>query len=122
MLGTYALSSGYFDAYYMKAQKVRALIRRDFDRAFEHVDVIVGPTAPTVAFRAGEKADDPLAMYLSDMYTVPINLAGIPAISIPCGVGPASGLPVGFQIIGNMFDEKTILRVAHQLERAGINA
>ncbi len=118
MLGTYALSSGYFDAYYMKAQKVRALIRQDFDRAFEQVDVIAGPTAPTVAFKIGEKADDPLAMYLSDIYTVPVNLAGIPALSVPCGVGAESGLPVGIQFIGNAFQEAKILNVAWHVEQS----
>lgn len=118
MLGTYALSSGYYDAYYLKAQKVRALIRKDFDDAFQDVDVIVGPTSPSVAFRIGEKSSDPLSMYLSDIYTVPINLAGVPAISVPVGKGSTSGMPVGFQIIGKMFDEATLLRVAHQLEQA----
>ncbi len=117
MLGTYALSAGYFDAYYIKAQKVRALIRRDFDRAFERVDVIAGPTAPTVAFPIGEKSDDPLAMYLSDIYTVPVNLAGVPAISVPCGVGASSGLPVGLQFIGPMFGEAAILRAAWHVEQ-----
>ncbi len=116
MLGTYALSSGYYDAYYLKAQKVRALIKKDFDDAFSKVDVIVGPTAPTTAFKIGERAADPLAMYLSDIYTVPVNLAGLPGISIPCGKGADSGLPIGFQIIGKSFEEETILRVAHQLE------
>ncbi len=118
MLGTYALSAGYYDAYYLKAQKVRALIRKDFDDAFEKVDVIVGPTTPTTAFKIGEKSDDPLALYLEDVYTVPVNLAGLPAVSVPCGNGKDSGLPVGFQIIGKMFDEKTVLRVAYQLEHA----
>lgn len=117
MLGTYALSSGYYDAYYLKAQKVRALIKMDFDDAFAKVDVIVGPAAPTTAFKIGEKSSDPLAMYLSDIYTVPVNLAGLPGISIPCGNGAESGLPVGFQIIGRSFDEETVLRVAHQLEQ-----
>lgn len=117
MLGTYALSAGYFDAYYLKAQKVRALIRNDFDKAFEQVDVIAGPTSPTVAFKLGEKSDDPLAMYLSDIYTVPVNLAGVPAISVPCGVGSVSGLPVGLQLIGNLFDEAAMLRVARAVER-----
>jgi aspartyl-tRNA(Asn)/glutamyl-tRNA(Gln) amidotransferase subunit A len=117
MLGTYALSAGYFDAYYLKAQKVRALIRQDFDKAFEHVDVIVGPTSPTVAFKIGEKSDDPLAMYLSDIYTVPTNLAGVPAISVPCGLGKESGLPVGIQLIGGMFQEPTILRAAWHIEQ-----
>jgi len=117
MLGTYALSSGYFDAYYLKAQKVRALIKKDFDDAFEDVDVIVGPTTPTVAFKAGEKADDPLAMYLSDIYTVPVNLTGLPGISVPCGNGVRSNLPVGFQIIGKAFDESTVLQVASTIEK-----
>ena len=121
MLGTYALSSGYYDAYYLKAQKVRALIKRDFDNAFNPavagVDVIVGPTAPSTAFKIGEKSSDPLALYLEDIYTVPVNLAGLPGISIPCDNGRESGLPVGFQIIGNSFDEEVILRVAHSLEK-----
>jgi aspartyl-tRNA(Asn)/glutamyl-tRNA(Gln) amidotransferase subunit A len=116
ILGTYALSSGYYDAYYIKAQKVRSLIKKDFADAFKKVDVIVGPTAPTTAFRIGEKASDPLSMYLSDIYTVPVNLSGLPAISIPCGNGSVSNMPVGFQIIGNSFDESTIIRTAHQLE------
>ncbi len=116
MLGTYALSSGYYDAYYLKAQKVRALIKKDFDDAFKKVDVIVGPTAPNTAFKIGEKASDPLALYLEDIYTVPLNLAGLPGISVPCGNGKDSGMPVGFQIMGKSFDEATILRVAHQLE------
>jgi aspartyl-tRNA(Asn)/glutamyl-tRNA(Gln) amidotransferase subunit A len=117
MLGAYALSAGYFDAYYVKAQKVRALIRRDFDRAFEQVDVIAGPTSPTTAFKIGEKSDDPLAMYLSDIYTVPVNLAGVPAVSVPCGVGAESGMPVGLQLIGKMFDEQTILKAAYNVEQ-----
>ena len=116
MLGAYALSSGYYDAYYLKAEKVRALVKKDFDNAFRSVDVIVGPTAPGVAFKLGEKSSDPLSLYLEDLYTVPINLAGLPGISVPCGKGSNSGLPVGFQIIGKSFDEETILRVAHQLE------
>lgn len=118
MLGTYALSAGYFDAYYLKAQKVRALIRKDFDHAFEKVDVIIGPTSPTTAFKIGEKTDDPLAMYLSDIYTVPVNLAGVPAISVPCGLGSESQLPVGVQLIGNMFQEATILRAAWHIEQS----
>src|SRR3989344_957904 len=117
MLGTYALSAGYYDAYYLKAQKVRALIRKDFDDAFVEVDVIVGPTAPSTAFKIGEKSDDPLALYLEDIYTVPINLAGLPALSLPCGLGSKSNMPVGFHIIGKAFDEETILRVGHQLEQ-----
>jgi aspartyl-tRNA(Asn)/glutamyl-tRNA(Gln) amidotransferase subunit A len=118
MIGAHALSSGYYDAYYLKAQKVRALIKKDFDTAFESIDVIVGPTAPNTAFKIGEKVSDPLAMYLEDIYTVPLNLAGLPGISIPCGKGKDSNMPVGFQIIGKSFDEVTILRVAHQLEGA----
>lgn len=118
MLGTYALSAGYYDAYYLKAQKVRALIKKDFDEAFKKMDVLVGPTSPTVAFKLGEKANDPLAMYLSDIYMVQVNLAGLPSISIPCGKGSESGMPVGFHIMGNSFREDTVLNVAHQLEQA----
>ena len=117
MLGTYVLSSGYYDAYYLKAQRVRTLIRRDFDAAFESVDALVTPTTPTPAFRIGEKADDPLAMYLSDIFTVTVNLAGLPAVSIPCGV-TRGGLPVGLQIIGRRFDEETVLRIGAAVERA----
>jgi len=116
MLGTYALSSGYYDAYYKKAQKVRTLIKRDFDRVFESFDVIAGPTAPTTAFRIGEKVGDPLTMYLNDICTIPVSLAGAPAISVPCGL--ADGLPVGLQIIGKPFDEATVLRAAHAYEQA----
>ena len=118
MLGAYALSSGYYDAYYLKAQKVRALIKKDFDEAFNKVDIIVGPTAPHTAFKLGEKISDPLSLYLEDIYTVPVNLTGLPAISIPCGNGATSGMPVGFQIIGRSFDEETVLRVSYQLEQA----
>lgn len=118
MLGAYALSSGYYDAYYLKAQKVRACIKKDFDDAFKKVDIIVGPTAPNTAFKIGEKASDPLALYLEDIYTVPVNLAGLPALSLPCGNGHESNLPVGFQVIGRSFDEETILRVSYQLEQA----
>lgn len=114
MLGTYALSSGYYDAYYLKAQKVRTLIRQDFDQIFADYDVIVGPTAPTVAFEIGSQIDDPLTMYANDVCTVPVNLAGLPAISVPCGL--SEGLPVGLQIIGKAFDEATILRIAHAYE------
>ena len=117
MLGAYALSAGYYDAYYLKAQKVRALIKKDFTDAFKDVDVIVGPTTPNTAFKIGEKVSDPLALYLEDIYTVPLNLAGLPGISIPCGLGSESGMPVGFQIIAKPFDETTLLRVAHQLEK-----
>jgi aspartyl-tRNA(Asn)/glutamyl-tRNA(Gln) amidotransferase subunit A len=120
MLGTHALSSGYFDAYYLKAQKIRALIKRDFDTAFEQVDVIVGPTSPSTAFKIGERAQDPLAMYLSDIYTVPVNLAGLPALSLPCGNGKESGLPVGFHMIAKEFREDTLLHAAYQLEQADL--
>ena len=112
MLGTYALSAGYYDAYYLKAQKVRTLIRQDFDRAFAHVDVIAAPTAPTTAFRIGEKADNPLEMYLSDIFTLSASLAGIVGAVIPCGFD-RDHLPIGLQIIGPAFDEPTVLRVAH---------
>ncbi|EGO65563.1 Asp-tRNA(Asn)/Glu-tRNA(Gln) amidotransferase subunit GatA [Acetonema longum] len=115
MLGTYALSSGYYDAYYLKALKVRTLIKQDFDRAFESVDVLITPTAPTQAFKVGEKVNDPLTMYLEDVCTVPINLAGVPALSMPCGF--AGGLPVGLQIIGKPLGEETILRTAYTLEQ-----
>nr|WP_264760831.1 Asp-tRNA(Asn)/Glu-tRNA(Gln) amidotransferase subunit GatA [Aneurinibacillus migulanus] len=116
MLGTYALSSGYYDAYYKKAQQVRTLIKQDFDEVFKKYDVIIGPTAPTTAFKIGEKVNDPLTMYLEDICTIPVNLAGIPAISVPCGFA-SNGLPVGLQIIGKAFDESTILRVAHAYEQ-----
>jgi aspartyl-tRNA(Asn)/glutamyl-tRNA(Gln) amidotransferase subunit A len=111
MLGTYALSSGYYDAYYLKAQRVRTLLTRDFEEAFQKVDAIVTPTAPTPAFKIGEKSDDPLSMYLADIYTVTADLAGIPGISVPCG-NTRSGLPIGLQILGKHFDESTVLRVA----------
>jgi aspartyl-tRNA(Asn)/glutamyl-tRNA(Gln) amidotransferase subunit A len=116
ILGTFVLSSGYYDAYYLRAQKVRSLIRQDFERAFEECDVVATPTSPIPAFRFGEKTDDPLQMYLADIFTVPANLAGIPGISVPCGF--ASGLPVGLQLLGRRFDEATLLRVAAVLERA----
>ena len=116
LLGTYVLSSGYYDAYYLKAQKVRALIKQDFDRAFEQCDVIVGPTSPTPAFAFGEKTDDPLEMYLSDIYTISTNLATLPGISVPCGLTDA-GLPTGLQIMAKPFDEATMLRVAHCYEQ-----
>ncbi|HEV8493880.1 MAG TPA: Asp-tRNA(Asn)/Glu-tRNA(Gln) amidotransferase subunit GatA [Candidatus Angelobacter sp.] len=112
MLGTYALSSGYYDAYYLKAQRVRTLLTRDFEQAFQKVDAIVTPTAPTPAFKIGEKSDDPLSMYLADIYTVTADLAGVPGISVPCGK-TQSGLPIGLQILGRHFDESTVLRVAH---------
>jgi aspartyl-tRNA(Asn)/glutamyl-tRNA(Gln) amidotransferase subunit A len=117
MLGTYALSSGYYDAYYLKAQKVRTLLARDFEDAFRQVDAIVTPTAPTAAFKLGEKTADPLAMYLADIYTVTADLAGVPGISVPCGQTKA-GLPIGLQILGRHFDEGTVLRLAHAVERA----
>jgi aspartyl-tRNA(Asn)/glutamyl-tRNA(Gln) amidotransferase subunit A len=117
MLGTYALSAGYYDAYYLKAQKVRTLLTRDFDEAFRKVDAIVTPTSPTAAFRLGEKANDPLAMYLADIYTVTADLAGIPGISVPCGESKAK-LPIGLQILGKHFAESTILRLAHAYEQA----
>jgi aspartyl-tRNA(Asn)/glutamyl-tRNA(Gln) amidotransferase subunit A len=117
MLGTYALSAGYYDAYYLKAQKVRTLLTRDFDQAFRKVDAIVTPTSPTAAFRLGEKSDDPLAMYLADIYTVTADLAGVPGISVPCGETKEK-LPIGLQILGKHFDESTILRVAHAYEQA----
>ncbi|MCX7887143.1 MAG: aspartyl/glutamyl-tRNA amidotransferase subunit A, partial [Verrucomicrobiae bacterium] len=116
ILGTYALSAGYYDAYYLRAQKVRTLIRRDFDEAFRHCDVIATPTAPEVAFRAGEKTADPLKMYLSDIFTISVNLAGLCAISVPCGF--VRNLPIGLQIIGRVFDEETVLRVAYAYEQA----
>jgi aspartyl-tRNA(Asn)/glutamyl-tRNA(Gln) amidotransferase subunit A len=116
MLGTYALSAGYYDAYYLKAQKVRTLIRQEFDRAFDKFDALVTPTSPTIPFKIGEKVDDPLQMYLSDVCTLPINIAGLPAISIPAGF--ADGLPIGMQIIGKPFGEETILKIAYAYEQA----
>lgn len=118
MLGTFALSAGYYDAYYLKAMKVRTLIRRDFERAFENCDVIVTPVAPTTAFRLGEKMSDPLTMYLSDIFTISVNLAGLPGLSMPCGYD-ANNLPIGMQIIGPQFSEEIILRVGDALERSG---
>ncbi len=115
MTGTYVLSAGYYDAYYLKAQKVRQLISQDFKKAFENVDVIAGPTAPTTAFAIGEKTDDPITMYLNDIYTIGANLAGLPGISVPCGF--ADGLPVGLQLIGPHFAEETILACAHQYQQ-----
>jgi aspartyl-tRNA(Asn)/glutamyl-tRNA(Gln) amidotransferase subunit A len=117
MLGTYALSSGYKDAYYLKALKVRRLIRDDFDKAFADCDVIMGPTSPTPAFKIGERVSDPLAMYLSDVYTVSCNLAGLPGVSIPCGFTKA-GLPIGLQLVGPPFGEDKLLRIARAFERA----
>jgi aspartyl-tRNA(Asn)/glutamyl-tRNA(Gln) amidotransferase subunit A len=116
MLGTYALSSGYYEAYYRKAQQVRTLIKKDFENAFQNVDLIVTPTAPTAAFRAGEKTADPLQMYLSDIFTISVNLAGVPAISVPCGF-TSQNLPVGLQLIGKHFDEGTLFNVAYAYEQ-----
>ncbi|USD16702.1 Asp-tRNA(Asn)/Glu-tRNA(Gln) amidotransferase subunit GatA [Priestia megaterium] len=116
MLGTFALSSGYYDAYYKKAQQVRTLIKQDFESVFENYDVIIGPTTPTPSFKIGEKTDDPLTMYANDILTIPVNLAGVPGISVPCGL--SNGLPLGLQIIGKHFDESTIYRVAHAFEQA----
>jgi aspartyl-tRNA(Asn)/glutamyl-tRNA(Gln) amidotransferase subunit A len=117
MLGTYALSSGYYDAYYLKAQKVRTLIMHDFLKAFDEVDVILTPVAPTPAFRIGEKVNDPLQMYLSDIFTIPVNLAGTCGMSIPAGFS-ADGLPIGVQLIGRPFGEETLIRAAYTFERA----
>jgi aspartyl-tRNA(Asn)/glutamyl-tRNA(Gln) amidotransferase subunit A len=120
MLGTYALSAGYYDAYYLKAQQVRTLIRREFDSAFERYDAIVAPVTPTPAFKIGEKVDDPLAMYLNDVFTLPVNIAGLPGASVPGGFVEADGrpLPVGLQVIAKPFDEASMLRVAHAYEQA----
>jgi len=115
MIGTYTLSAGYYDAYYLKAQKVRTLIYQDFERAFEDVDLIATPVSPTTAFKIGERVDDPIKMYLSDIFTIAVNLAGLPAISVPCGFD-SKGLPIGVQLIGRAFDEATILSAAHGLE------
>jgi aspartyl-tRNA(Asn)/glutamyl-tRNA(Gln) amidotransferase subunit A len=117
LIGTYVLSAGYYDAYYLKAQRVRALIARDFAQAFERVDCLLTPTAPSAAFAIGEKADDPIAMYLNDVFTVPADLAGVPAISVPGGLS-GDGLPLGLQVIGRAFDEATVLRVGEALEIA----
>jgi aspartyl-tRNA(Asn)/glutamyl-tRNA(Gln) amidotransferase subunit A len=116
ILGTYVLSSGYYDAYYRKAGQVRTLIRRDFDKAFEKCDLIVTPVSPTTAFKIGERTEDPLTMYLSDILTIPVNLAGLPAISVPCAFD-SMGLPIGTQIIGKPLDEATILQAAYVVEQ-----
>ncbi|HSD96431.1 MAG TPA: amidase family protein, partial [Sulfuricaulis sp.] len=116
MIGTYALSAGYYDAYYLKAQKLRRLIAEDFRRAFESCDLIMGPTTPTTAFKIGEKSDDPVAMYLSDIYTISVNLAGLPGMSIPAGFAP-DGLPVGLQLIGQYFNESKLLNAAHRYQQ-----
>jgi aspartyl-tRNA(Asn)/glutamyl-tRNA(Gln) amidotransferase subunit A len=118
LLGTYALSAGYYDAYYLKALKVRTLILQDFQKAFERVDIILTPTAPTVAFKIGEKTEDPLSMYLADIFTITCNLAGLPGISLPCGKN-SEGLPVGLQLMANHFQESLLLRVAHHFEKSG---
>jgi aspartyl-tRNA(Asn)/glutamyl-tRNA(Gln) amidotransferase subunit A len=121
MLGTYALSAGYYDAYYLKAQRVRTLIRREFDAAFEDHDVLVAPVSPTPAFKMGEKVNDPLQMYLSDVCTIPVNIAGLPGISVPCGFSQADDgakLPIGVQVLAKPFDEPTLFRVAHAYEQA----
>ena len=118
ILGTYALSSGYYDAYYLRAQKVRTLIRRDFLQAFEKVDAIATPTTPTAAFRLGEKSGDPLQMYLSDIFTISCNLGGICGLSLPCGFTSAPKLPIGLQLLGRPFGEETILRIAHAYEQS----
>lgn len=117
MIGTYTLSAGYYDAYYLKAQKVRTLIKQDFEQAFAQVDVLVCPTTPTTAFKAGEKTNDPLSMYLSDLMTIPVNLAGLPGLSLPCGFD-AQGLPIGLQIIGNVLREDLVLQAAYAYEQA----
>jgi aspartyl-tRNA(Asn)/glutamyl-tRNA(Gln) amidotransferase subunit A len=117
MLGTYALSAGYYDAYYLRAQKVRTLVRRDFDEAFRSCDLVAGPVTPTVAFRLGERVDDPLRMYLADVFTISASLAALPALSVPCGLDAALGMPVGLQLVGRPFDEATLLRAARALER-----
>jgi aspartyl-tRNA(Asn)/glutamyl-tRNA(Gln) amidotransferase subunit A len=116
MIGTHALSSGFYDAYYAKAQKVRTLIKQDFDAAFQKCDVLATPTAPSVAFKLGDKTSDPFAMKLADVCTIPVNMAGLPGISLPCG--KEGGLPIGLQLIGKLLDESTLLRVAHAYEQA----
>jgi aspartyl-tRNA(Asn)/glutamyl-tRNA(Gln) amidotransferase subunit A len=118
ILGTYVLSSGYYDAYYLRAQKVRTLIRNDFLQAFEKVDAIVTPTTPTAAFKIGEKSDDPLQMYLSDIFTISCNLAGICGLSLPCGFTKSPKLPIGLQLLGKPFGEETILKIAHTYEQS----
>ena len=120
MVGTYALSAGYYDAYYIKAQQIRRLIKQDFDKAFQEVDVIIGPTTPHTAFKVGEKNDDPVTMYLEDIYTIGVNLAGLPGISIPAGSAKAPNgkpLPIGIQLVGNDFAEARVLNIAHQFQQ-----
>ena len=118
ILGTYVLSGGYHDAYYLRAQKVRSLIRQDYLKAFETVDAVLTPTTPTAAFRLGEKADDPLQMYLADIFTVSCNLAGLCGLSVPCGFTASPRLPIGLQLLGRPFDEGTLLRLAHAYEQS----
>jgi aspartyl-tRNA(Asn)/glutamyl-tRNA(Gln) amidotransferase subunit A len=118
ILGTYVLSSGYHDAYYLRAQKVRTLIRNDFLKAFETVDAILTPTTPTAAFKIGEKSDDPLQMYLSDIFTISCNLAGICGLSLPCGFTQSPRLPIGLQLLGKPFGEETLLKIAHAYEQS----
>jgi aspartyl-tRNA(Asn)/glutamyl-tRNA(Gln) amidotransferase subunit A len=118
MLGTYVLSSGYYDAYYLRAQKVRTLIRQDFQKAFEQVDALATPTTPTAAFKLGEKSDDPLQMYLSDIFTISCNLSGMCGVSVPCGFTSNPKLPIGLQFLGKAFDEATILKLAHAYEQS----
>ena len=117
MLGTYVLSAGYYDAYYLKAQQVRTLIRRDFDNAFADVDAVVLPTTPTPAFRLGERTNDPVQMYLADVFTVSAPLAGLPALSVPCGF-TSEALPIGLQLIGRPWDEATLLQIGHAYDNA----
>ena len=117
MTGTYALSAGYYDAYYLKAQKIRRLISNDFKEAFEKVDVIMGPVAPETAFKIGEKTNDPISMYLEDIYTLSLNLAGLTGMSVPAGFSKSNKMPVGLQIIGNYFEEAKLLNVAHQYQQ-----
>ncbi|MFA6450305.1 MAG: amidase family protein, partial [bacterium] len=115
MLGTYALSAGYYDAYYLRALKVRTLIVKDFERAFSKCDIMLSPTAPSTAFKIGEKTDDPLSMYMNDICTIPVNLAGLPGISIPCGL--SEGLPIGLHLFGRPFGEEDVLRASHAFEQ-----
>jgi aspartyl-tRNA(Asn)/glutamyl-tRNA(Gln) amidotransferase subunit A len=120
MLGTYALAAGYYDAFYVKAQKVRTLIKQDFDTAFETVDAILAPTSPTVAFSIGDRVEDPMSMYLADIFTIPANMAGLPGIAIPCGFAEdaATAMPVSLQVLGPAFGEEITLRIAHAYEQA----
>ena len=117
MLGTYALSAGYYDAYYGKAQKVRTLIKQDFEKAYEKVDIILTPSSPTPAFKIGEKSSDPLQMYLSDIFTISCNLAGVGGISVPCGFS-TGGIPIGLQLLSKYFDEETMFNVAYKYQQA----